>query len=163
MASTTKCGTGGVASTHGQLIEINTKNLPDGTDPNRYAGIAQRVWLHPGATYEISFDALMREEPVAADEDATGHGRVGLLDERADRSVQDELSPDGSLKTSTPDRARCDASFSERFTAQGGHATLAIWGFKKWATLNRELDVNLDNVSLRMCRKGMEHPPVQPP
>ena len=40
--------------THGQLIEIKTKNLPDCTAPDRFAGIAQRVWLHPGATYRLS-------------------------------------------------------------------------------------------------------------
>ena len=67
----------GVAGHHGQLIEINTKNLPNGTAPDRFAGIAQRLGLHPGATYEISFDAQMREEPVAGDEDAYRYNRSG--------------------------------------------------------------------------------------
>ena len=45
-------------------------------------------------------------------------------------------------------------SYSARFTAPGGQTTLAIWGLKKWATLNRELDFNLDNVSVRQCSGG---------
>ena len=154
--------------THGQLIEINTKNLPDGTAPDRFAGIAQRVWLHPGATYEISFDAQMREEPVAGDEDAYrtivewGYSTSGATD--PSKMAYRQMVP---LKTIYPRTAPGPMqSYSERFTVPGGNATLAIWGLKKWATLNRELDVNLDNVSLRLCGGGMVppvHPPVKPP
>ena len=143
--------------THGQLIEINTKNLPDGTAPDRFAGIAQRVWLQPGATYEISFDAQMREEPVAGDEDAYrylvewGYSTSGATD--PSKMTYRQMVP---LKTIYPRTAPgAMQPYSERFTVPGGHTTLAIWGLKKWATLNRELDVNLDNVSLRLCRGGV--------
>ncbi len=150
---------------HGQLIEINTKNLPDGTDPNRFAGIAQWLWLQPGATYEIAFDALMREEPVAGDEDAYrtlvewGYSTSGQTD--PSKMTYRQMVP---LKTIYPRTAPgAMQAYSERFTVPGGHTTLAIWGFKKWATVNRELDVNLDNVSLRLCSAGAVVPPVHPP
>jgi LysM repeat protein len=153
--------------THGQLIEINTKNLPDGTAPDRFAGIAQRLWLHPGATYEIAFDAQMREQPVAGDEDAYrylvewGYSTSGATD--PSKMAYRQMVP---LKTIYPRTEPGPMqSYSTRFTAPAGQATLAIWGLKKWATLNRELDVNLDNVSLRLCGGVVPpvHPPVKPP
>ncbi len=153
---------------HGQLIEINTKNLPDGTAPDRFAGIAQRLWLQPGATYEISFDAQMREQPVAGDEDAYrylvewGYSTSGATD--PSKMAYRQMVPLTTIYPRTEPGPM--QSYSTRFTAPAGQATLAIWGLKKWATLNRELDVNLDNVSLRLCGGGMVppvHPPVKPP
>jgi LysM repeat protein len=149
---------------HGQLIEINTKHLPDGTAPDRFAGIAQPLVLHPGATYEISFDAQMREEPVAGDEDAYrylvewGYSTSGATD--PSKMSYRQMVPLTTIYPRTAPGAL--QAYRQRFTAPGGHTTLAIWGLKKWATLNRELDVNLDNVSLRLCRMGAV-PPIQPP
>jgi LysM repeat protein len=51
-------------------------------------------------------------------------------------------------------------SYTKRFVASGGYTTLSIWALKKWATENRELDVNIDNVVLRMCRTSTMHPPM---
>jgi LysM repeat protein len=55
-------------------------------------------------------------------------------------------------------------SYSTKFVAPaGGHTTIAIWGLKKWATLERELDVNIDNVTLRACGWTPVQPPVVHP
>ena len=149
---------------HGQLLEINSKDLPNGTDPDRVIGIAQRVWLQAGATYEISFDAQMREAPVAADEDAYrytvswGYSTSGTTDP-AQMSFK-EMVPLTTIYPRTEPGAM--QSYSTRFTAPGNSATVAIWGLKKWATENRELDVNLDNVMLRLCAQPKPVHPIYP-
>lgn len=151
---------------HAQLIEINSKNLPNGTDAGRVAGIAQTVFLHPGATYELSLSAMMREEPVAPDEDfyrymvEWGLSRSGTTDpasmDKRERVVVDKIYP-----RTEPGAYQ---SYNTRFVASGGYTTLSIWALKKWATENRELDVDVDNVVLRMCRTKPVHPPaIQPP
>ena len=153
---------------HGQLLEINSKNLPDGTDPDRVIGIAQRVYLQAGATYQISFDAMMREAPVATDEDAYryevlwGYSTTGSTD--TNQMTYKQLVPLTTIYPRTEPGAM--QSYTTQFTAPGGYTTLAIWGLKKWATVNRELDVNLDNVVLQQCTPAQPvHPiyPVYPP
>ena len=153
---------------HGQLLEINSKNLPDGTDPDRVIGIAQRVYLQAGATYQVSFDAMMREAPVATDEDAYryevlwGYSTTGSTD--TNQMTYKQLVPLTTIYPRTEPGAM--QSYTTQFTAPGGYTTLAIWGLKKWATVNRELDVNLDNVVLQQCSPAQPvHPiyPVYPP
>lgn len=151
---------------HGQLIEINTKNLPNGTDPDRVAGISQMVWLQPGALYQFSLDALMREEPTAADEDfyrtmvLWGYSRVGARPPAA-LEFQERVPLTEIYPRTEPGPMQ---SYSTRFVAPGGYTTISLWALKKWATENRELDVNLDNVALRMCRTTpVVHPPVVHP
>ncbi|MEZ4768861.1 MAG: LysM peptidoglycan-binding domain-containing protein [Caldilineales bacterium] len=150
--------------THGQLLEINSKNLPDGTDPDRVIGIAQRVYLQPGATYQLSFDAMMREAPVATDEDAYryevlwGYSTTGSTDTTL--MTFKELVPLTTIYPRTePGEMQ---SYTTQFRAPGGYTTLAIWGLKKWATVNRELDVNLDNVVLQLCSPVKPVHPIYP-
>lgn len=153
---------------HGQLLEINTKNLPDGADPDRVIGIAQRVYLQPGATYQLSFDAMMREAPVATDEDPYryevlwGYSTSGSTD--TNLMTFKQLAPLATIYPRTEPGAM--QPYTTQFTAPGGYTTLAIWGLMKWAMLNRELDVNLDNVVLQQCSPvAPVHPiyPVYPP
>ncbi|NLF15482.1 MAG: hypothetical protein GX597_27150, partial [Anaerolineaceae bacterium] len=42
--------------------------------------------------------------------------------------------------------------YRTRFEAPGEDVTIWLYALKKWATLERELDVNLDNATLRLCR-----------
>ena len=149
--------------THGQLLEINSKGLP-ATDPDRIIGVMQRLWLQPGVTYEISFDAAMREAPVAADEDPYrtmvewGYSTTGTTDPAQMLYRQSVPLP---ILPRTDPGAHAMQSYSARFTAPaGGYTTIALWGLKKWATLERELDVNIDNVALRACGSTVVHPPV---
>lgn len=152
---------------HGQLLEINSKGLP-ATDPDRIIGIMQRLWLQPGVTYEISFDSAMREQPVASDEDPYrymvewGYSATGTTDP-AQMLFRERVPLDTILPRTDPGDDAMQ-SYSTRFVAPaGGHTTIAIWGLKKWATLERELDVNIDNVVLRACGSTVVHPPVVHP
>jgi LysM repeat protein len=148
---------------HSQLLEINSIGLP-ATDPDRIIGIMQRLWLQPGVTYEISFDAAMREQPVAADEDPYrymvewGYSTTGTTDPA--QMLYRQAVPLPILPRTEPGENAMQ-SYSARFTAPpGGYTTIAIWGLKKWATLQRELDVNIDNVMLRACGTATVTPPI---
>jgi len=152
---------------HSQLLEINSKGLP-ATDPDRIIGIMQRLWLQPGVTYEISFDSAMREAPVAADEDPYrymvewGYSTTGTTDP-AQMLFRERVPLDKILPRTDPG-VHAMQSYTTRFTAPaGGHTTIALWGLKKWATLERELDVNIDNVTLRACGWTPVQPPVVHP
>ena len=152
---------------HGQLLEINSKGLA-ATDPDRIIGILQRVSLQPGVTYEISFDSAMREAPVAADEDPYrymvewGYSTTGTTDPA--QMLFRERVPLNTILPRTDPGDNAMQSYSAKFVAPaGGHTTIAIWGLKKWATLERELDVNIDNVTLRACGWTPVQPPVVHP
>ncbi len=152
---------------HSQLLEINSKGLA-ATDPDRIIGILQRVKLQQGVTYELSFDSAMREAPVAADEDPYrymvewGYSTTGTTDP-AQMLFRERVPLDKILPRTDPG-SNAMQSYSTRFVAPaGGYTTVAIWGLKKWATLERELDVNIDNVVLRACGTATVQPPVVVP
>ncbi len=135
---------------HGQLLEINTF-CGDGTDPDRYAGIFQSVAVVPGETYELSLYGMLRA--LADDPDRTGFNyRVQYGIDFAgggnwasvDNWIEvpwDTVHP--RLVPGTID------SFTTTVEATGPRLTLFIRAWKKWGTSNRELDVNLDAISLR--------------
>ena len=135
---------------HGQLIEINTF-CRGGSDPDRYAGIYQTVsGLTPGATYKLSFRGMLRA--LADDPDRSGYNyRIQwgydpaggtdwtLVDnwvEASINTVHPRLSP-GSM-----------TAYTVEFQAPSPQITLFIRAWKKWGTVSRELDVNLDAISL---------------
>ena len=149
---------------HGQLLEINSKGL-NGADANRINGILQRLSLRPGVTYEISFDAAMREAPVASGEDAYrymvewGYSATGTTDPA--QMLRRERATLNTIYPRTNPGAHPMQRFSSKFVApSSGATTIAIWGLKKWATLERELDVNIDNVAVRACGQPVVTPPV---
>jgi hypothetical protein len=137
---------------HSQLIEINTF-CRGGSDPDRYAGIYQRVsGLTPGATYKLSLYGMLRA--LSDDEDRTtgynyrvqwGYDPSGGTDWMAvDNWVEipwDEVHP------------RLDpgdmSSYTVSFKAPSSEITLFIRAWKKWGTARRELDVNLDAITLK--------------
>lgn len=149
---------------HSQLLEINSKGLA-ATDPDRIIGILQRISLQQGVTYEISFDSAMREAPVAADEDPFrymvewGYSTSGTTDPA--QMLFRERVPLAKILPRTDPGDNAMQGYSTRFVAPaGGHTTIAIWGLKKWAMLERELDVNIDNVVVRACGWTAVQPPV---
>lgn len=149
---------------HSQLLEINSKGLA-ATDPDRIIGILQRTVLQPGVTYEISFDSAMREAPVASDEDPYrymvewGYSTTGTTDP-AQMLFRERVPLDKIFPRTDPGENPMQ-TYSTRFVAPaGGYTAIAIWGLKKWATLERELDVNIDNVTLRACSMTTVYPPV---
>ncbi|MFZ2488178.1 MAG: LysM domain-containing protein [Anaerolineae bacterium] len=150
---------------HSQLLEINSKGL-GGADADRINGILQRVQLKAGATYELSFDAAMREAPVVSGEDPYrymvewGYSTTGTTNPA---QMLFRTSVPLTIKDRTNPGAKAMQNYTTRFVAPaGGNTTIAIWALKKWATLDRELDVNIDNVVLRMCGAAPVTP-VTPP
>jgi len=137
--------------TNAQLIEINTLNMLD-NDPDRYAGIFQRVTgLTPGASYQLTIRAMMRT--TEANFKTSGYGyrvQYGIdfsgatnwqsVGEWKDIGLNDEyprLSP-GPYYT-----------FTTWITPTSDSLTLFIRGWKKWANPFREFDLDIDGLSLR--------------
>jgi hypothetical protein len=135
---------------HSQLIEINTFSR-GGSDPDRYAGIYQTVAVEPGETYDLSLYGMLRVREDDPDRsgynyrvqyaiDQTGGSDWTAVDDWVEipwDAVHPRLSP-GAM-----------ASYTTTVTASGERLTLFVRAWKKWATAGRELDVNLDAISLR--------------
>ena len=134
-----------------QLVAMSTYALPARAD--RSAGIYQKVTgLEPGAEYELSLAGLLREEAPHPGEDPYRY-RVqwALAKGNADwTQVADwrDVSWD-TLGLRTEPGAF--STHTTRLFAPSKSATLLIRAWKKWATSNRELDLNLDAISLRRC------------
>jgi hypothetical protein len=135
---------------HSQLLEINTF-CRGGSDADRYSGIYQTVAVVPGETYELSLRGMLRA--LEDDPDRAGYNyRVqygidysGGTDwtavpewfELPWNTVHPRLSP-GSMD-----------SYSTSVKATSDRLTLYLRVWKKWGTVSRELDVNLDAISLK--------------
>ncbi len=134
---------------HSQLIEINTKQYA-ASEPDRFAGIYQTVGLTRGATYTLKMQGGMREHQPDPTEDkfryrvqwgftsdgSTDWTKVTNWVELPWDKIDDRLNPTGLQ------------SFSTSFVAPSGKITLFIRAWKKWGTPYKELDVNIDAVSL---------------
>jgi LysM repeat protein len=136
--------------THGQLIEINTWGLA-ASDPNRYAGIYQSIGgLKKGATYELSLWGLMREEAAHPGEDPYRYRVEWGVAPTSAGSVTNwtELSwNEISLRTAPGPMTQ----YTVKFVAPSDKVVLAVRAWKKWGTAQRELNVNLDAISLVPC------------
>lgn len=145
---------------HSQLIEINTRGYMP-TDPDRYAGIYQVIeGLTPGATYELCFSGILREAPFHPEEDAWRYqvqwavAANGETDWRKVTSwvnvpwarVYDRVAPGPML------------DYGVRFVAPSRKVTLFIRVWKKWATPEREVDVNIDSVRLVLAPPEAQQP-----
>ncbi len=139
---------------HGQLIEINTKEMPL-ADGNRVAGIYQFVrGLIPGQTYQFSVWGQMREEAAHPGEDPYryrvqwGYAAAGFsTTPSVITNWSDVTWNDINLRTSPGPME----SFSATFVAPSHTMILAVQGLKKWGTPYRELDVNLDLIQVQQC------------
>jgi hypothetical protein len=136
---------------HSQLIEINTIDR-SGSDPDRYAGISQTVvGLTPGATYKLSLHGMLRVRSDDEDREGTNY------------RVQWGHDPDGGNDWTLVENwveipwdevyTRLDpgemSSYTVTFEAPSSEITLFIRAWKKWGTAQRELDVNLDAITLK--------------
>jgi hypothetical protein len=135
---------------HAQLIEIDTTGQEE-TERDRYAGIYQTVAVVPGETYELSLRGMLRGlegDPdlccnnytvqVAVDHDGGADWtEVDGWVELPWDTVHPRLSP-GPME-----------SYSATIQATGSRLTLFIRLWKKWATVGRKLDLNLDAISLK--------------
>lgn len=144
---------------HSQLIEIasfcKTTLCRDGSDPDRYAGIFQTVHgLVPGAKYRLSMKGMLRA--LAEDEGRTNDAYRVQWGFTTNGSTNwqhvsnwvtvpwDEVFPreqPGDMQ-----------DYSATFVAPSGKITIFIRAWKKWGTINKELDVNLDAIRLECAR-----------
>jgi len=151
--------------THSQLIELNTMQFA-ASEADRFAGIYQTVTVVPGATYTLKLQGLMRERDPKSGEDKYryrvqwGYAADGGTDWTAVKNWQ-ELPWDKIDNRTSPSGLQ---SFSTTMVAPSGKITLFIRVWKKWGTVYKELDVNLDAISLiGQAAKGViVVPPVQP-
>ncbi len=134
---------------HSQLIEINTKQFA-ASESDRYAGIYQTVALTKGASYTLKMMGGLREHQPDPTEDPFryrvqwGYTTNGSTDWTAVTNwvelpwdkIDDRIAPTGLL------------SYSTKFTAPSSKITLFIRAWKKWGNAYKELDVNIDSVSL---------------
>jgi hypothetical protein len=148
---------------HSQLIEINTKKFA-ASEPDRYAGIYQVVrGLRAGETYEFSLWGQMREEASHPDEDTYryrvewGYAPLDANPSPADITNWVEVPWDTIYPRIEPGEM---ASYAVKLQAPCSKMILGIRAWKKWGTSYRELDVNLDAVSL-VRSEPMPSPVVQ--
>ncbi len=135
---------------HSQLIEINTF-CRAGSDPDRYVGIYQTVAVVAGETYELSLHGMLRA--LADDPDRGNYSyrvQYGVdYDGGTDWTAVDnwvEIPWDTVHARLSPGSME---SYSASITATGDRLTLFVRVWKKWGTARRELDVNLDAISLK--------------
>ena len=152
-------GKGGMHKANGQLIEINTKGVYP-ADADRYAGIFQHIkGLTPGATYKLTLRGLLRGEGNEEDP-YRFEAQWGYADgPNGDwRNVYHWESMDlGPIYPRTEPQAL--GSYTARFRATSSHMVLFIRGWNKWAVSEVEMDLNLDDISLRSCESGGGTPP----
>ncbi len=141
---------------HGQLIEINTWGLA-ASDPDRFAGIYQKIGgLKKGATYEISLWGLMREEAAHPSEDPYRYRVQWGFAPASAGSVTNwtELSwNEISLRTAPGPMTQ----YTAKFVAPSDQIVVALRAWKKWGTVQRELDVNLDAIKIVPCGRWRRH------
>ncbi len=138
---------------HAQLIEINTKER--GGDVNRTAGIYQTIDVVPGKTYTLSFNGMMRSNDLGLGGDPwryvmlvgfTHNGSTNWVDAQVKEvdvgPIQDRVNPDRYYKATL------------NVQAQGDKLTVFIAGRMKWGNWYREVDFDVDTVSL------VEAPPL---
>ena len=136
---------------HSQLIEINTFGRA-ASDPDRYSGIYQTVsGLTTGATYRFMLRGMLRA--LGDDVDIEGYSYRVVWGYTADgstnwRDVDNwvEIPWDRVHPRTDPGRM---ARYSAEFEAPSDEITLFIAAWKKWGTVQKELDVNLDSIRLR--------------
>jgi hypothetical protein len=134
---------------HSQLLEINTFARGE-SDADRYSGIYQTVAVTPGEVYELSIRGMLRAWADDPDRDNYGYRVQYGVDysggtdwtavtnwvELPWDTIYDRLAP-GAMD-----------SYTAEIKATGSRLTLFVRAWKKWGTVNRELDVNLDAISL---------------
>jgi len=134
---------------HSQLIELSTMQYA-ASEADRYAGIYQTVTVVKGKTYQFKLRGLMRErDPNPAEDPYRYRVQWGYTPDGSSDwtkvSNWVELSWDKIDPRTSPTGLQ---SFSTTFTAPSDKITIFIRVWKKWGTPYREVDVNLDAISL---------------
>jgi LysM repeat protein len=144
---------------HSQLIEISTKQFA-ASESDRFAGIYQTVQLTKGASYTLKLQGGMRENQPDPSEDPFRY-RVQWGYTTGGSADWTKVTNWVELPWSKIDERTAPAglqSFSTSFPAPSSKITLFIRAWKKWGDAYKELDVNIDAVSLtgQVVRQPLE-------
>ncbi len=142
---------------HAQLLEINSRKLTVEPDKDRMIGIFQRVsGLKPGATYQLSLKAMIREDGNHNDEDPNRYEvywgyRNGWMPiaNAGDLTGWTGIPINAIYERKAPGAY---SSYTTQFVASDKDMLLYLLGLKKWATQEREVDFDFDAVELHQCR-----------
>jgi len=152
---------------HAQLLEINSYGFMP-TDTNRWIAIHQHVsGLTPGAPYELSLKAMIREAGNHANEDMWRYevywglnNDAGEIATVADLETLSGIPVTGIYPRTAPGPY---TSYTTLLQAPAHDVRLYLLGLKKWAQSEREVNFDFDAVTLRMCREVVVTPYDDPP
>ncbi|HEX9118425.1 MAG TPA: hypothetical protein VGA61_20330, partial [Anaerolineae bacterium] len=151
---------------HAQQLQINTLNLA-AADGNRVAGIYQVVGgLVPGQTYEFSLWGEMREEAANPAEDPYRYRvqwgyAAAVAGSTADNIANWTELPWNDIFVRNVGGPM--SPFSVTFTAPSNSIVIGVRALKKWGTINRVLDVDVDAIRLASCQGTLPGPIVIQP
>lgn len=134
---------------HSQLIEINTF-CRGASDPNRYAGIYQKLSVTAGTTYELCMHGMLRS--LWGDPDPSSWGYVAQVG--IDQTGGTDWStlavwtdvPWDQVYPRTEPGDELD-SFCMNVKAESSSLTLFVRLWKKWPTASREVLLNVDGIT----------------
>ena len=131
---------------HSQLIGINTNHVPD-ADPDRYAGIYQRVQVVPGERYVLRMQEIIRSTDRGGDP-WRYMVQVGWIE----GASKDWTKVDNWIDIRSHYFPRMEPEnfhkFKTEITPKSKTITVYFRIWKKWGTPEVELDVNLDAITL---------------
>jgi hypothetical protein len=136
---------------HSQLIEINTV-CRGASDPDRYAGIYQKVTPKAGTTYEVCMHGMLRSlwgdpDPMSWGYTAQiGIDQTGGTDWSALAAEDWTDIPWDNVYPRTEPGDEMD-SYCMNVKAESRSLTLFIRLWKKWPTAGREVLLNVDGIT----------------
>jgi len=136
---------------HSQLIEINTF-CRGASDPNRYAGIYQKLSVTAGTTYELCMHGMLRS--LWGDPDPISWGYVAQVG--IDQTGGTDWStlavwtdvPWDKVYPRTEPADELD-SFCMNVKAESSSLTLFVRLWKKWPTASREVLLNVEGITFK--------------
>jgi hypothetical protein len=140
---------------HSQLIELNTIGIP-ASESDRFAGIYQTINLVRGSKYDLRIRGMLREDTPDPRDDPWryrvqwGYTTDGSTDWTTVNNWY-ELPWDNYYPRTSPGDIQ---SFGDTLVAPSDRVTIFIRVWKKWGTTQKELDVNIDDISLWGARVG---------
>jgi hypothetical protein len=137
---------------HSQLIEINTI-CRGASDPDRYAGIYQKVSVEAGTTYELCMSGMLRSLWGDPDPESWGYtAQVGIdqhggTDWSALTPADWTDIPWDTVYPRTEPGEEMD-SYCMNVKAESSSLTVFVRLWKKWPTAGREVLLNIDSITL---------------
>jgi hypothetical protein len=136
---------------HSQLIEINTV-CRGASDPDRYAGIYQKLTVKAGTTYELCLHGMLRSLWGDPDPISWGYTPQIGIDQAGGTDWSTLASEDwtdipwDNVYPRTEPGEELD-SYCMNVKAESSSLTLFIRLWKKWPTAGREVLLNVDGIT----------------